>query len=111
VACRTFGQVHGGEQARSIIMQASDGTCGNSTVGGPDDRRTDTHDLLNEATEWLQYAKGLIELLAELVHESDTVDCGRMALGLEAIASLTRLAAQRTAEAHARMSWDRARGG
>jgi hypothetical protein len=69
---------------------------------------TDTHDLLNEATEWLQYARGLTQLLAELVHESDTVDCGRMAIGLEAIAAMTRLGVQRTAEAHARITWERA---
>jgi len=68
---------------------------------------TTTHDLLNQATEWLQYARGLTELLAELVHESDTVDCRRMALGLEAISSLTRLGVRCTAEAHARMTWER----
>lgn len=67
------------------------------------------HSLLNEATEWLQYSRGLTELLAELVHESDTVDCRRMALGLEAISALTRMGLQCTAHAHARMSWDVAR--
>jgi hypothetical protein len=92
-------------------MHASNTPYGNCRVGDPESSDIETHDLLNEATEWLQYAKGLIELLAELVHESDSVDCGRMALGLEAIASLTRLAAQRTAEAHARVCWERARGG
>lgn len=66
------------------------------------------HDLLNQATEWLQYARGLTQLLAELVHESDTVDCARMALGLEAIGALTRMGLQCTAGAHARMSWERA---
>ena len=69
---------------------------------------TTTHDLLNQATEWLQYARGLTELLAELVHESDTVDCNRMAMGLEAISALTRLGVRCTAEAHARLSWERA---
>jgi len=69
---------------------------------------TSTHDLLNQATEWMQYARGLTELLAELVHESDTVDCRRMAIGLEAISALTRLGARCTAEAHARITWERA---
>ena len=69
---------------------------------------TTTHDLLNQATEWLQYARGLSELLAELVHESDTVDCNRMAMGLEAIGALTRLGVRCTAEAHARLSWEQA---
>jgi hypothetical protein len=69
---------------------------------------TTTHDLLNQATEWLQYARGLTELLAEFVHESDTVDCKRTAIGLEAISALTRLGVRCTAEAHARMTWERA---
>jgi len=69
---------------------------------------TSTHDLLNQATEWMQYARGLTALLAELVHESDTVDCHRMAIGLEAISALTRLGARCTAEAHARLTWERA---
>lgn len=75
------------------------------------DPDTTTHDLLNEATEWLQYARGLTELLAELVHESDTFDCRRMALGLEGIGAMTRMGLRCTAHAHARMSWEKARGG
>ena len=76
----------------------------------PSDSEAETtnHDLLNQATEWMQYARGLTELLAELVHESDTVDCHRMAIGLEAISALTRLGARCTAEAHARFTWERA---
>jgi hypothetical protein len=89
-------------------MESSNSPYGNRPVDAPQSAHTDTHDLLNEATEWLQYARGLIELLAELVHESDNVDCRRMALGLEAIGSLTRLGLQRTAEAHARVVWERA---
>ena len=64
------------------------------------------HDLLNDATEWLQYARGLTELLADLVHESDAIDCRRMALSLEAIGAITHMGVQCAAEAHARMSWD-----
>jgi hypothetical protein len=79
------------------------------TAGKSDcEAETTTHDLLNQATEWLQYARGLTELLAEFVHESDTVDCKRMAIGLEAISALTRLGVRCTAEAHARMTWERA---
>ncbi len=62
------------------------------------------HDLLNDATEWLQFARGLTEMLAELVHESDTVDCRRMALSLEAVAALTQMGVQCAAQAHARMT-------
>jgi len=67
------------------------------------------HGLLNEATEWLQYARGVTELLAELVHESDTIDCRRMALGLEAISALTRMGLQCTTHAHARLAWEKGR--
>lgn len=65
------------------------------------DDETTMHDLLNEATEWLQYSRSLTELLAELVHESDTVDCRRMALGLEGIGAMTRMGLRCTARAHA----------
>lgn len=73
------------------------------------DANASTHDLLNNATEWLQYSLGLTELLAELIHESDSVDCQRMALGLEAIGALTRMGMQCAAHAHTRISWERAR--
>lgn len=71
------------------------------------DPEATTHGLLNDATEWLQYSRGLTELLAELVHESEAVDCHRMALGLEAIGALTRMGLQCTAHAHARMFWEK----
>lgn len=73
------------------------------------DSETTAHDLLNEATEWMQYTSGMAGLLAELVHESDAVDCQRMALALEAIGAIARVGAQRTAQAHALMHWQRAR--
>jgi hypothetical protein len=84
-------------------MNASTTTCTNCRA----DPYVDSHNLLNEATEWLQYARGLTQLLAELVHEAETVDCQRMSLGLDAIAALTRMGLQCTADAHARMSWER----
>jgi hypothetical protein len=70
------------------------------------DRDSTAHDLLNDATEWLQYARGLTELLADLVHESDAIDCRKMALSLEAIGAMTHMGVQCAAEAHARMSWE-----
>lgn len=76
----------------------------------PLDPEATTHDLLNGAVEWLGYARTLTESLADLIHESDTVECGRMALSLEAIASLVQIGAQCTAQAHARMTWERAQG-
>jgi hypothetical protein len=65
------------------------------------------NELLNNAAELLQYARGLTELLAEFVHESDTIDCRRMALSLDAIAALTQMGAHCAAEAHARLSWEK----
>lgn len=85
-------------------MNASRKNCTNCRA----DAYANPHDLLNEATEWLQYARGLTQLLAELIHESDAVDCGRVAIGLESIAAMTRMGLQCTADAHARMSWERA---
>ncbi|WP_448098823.1 hypothetical protein [Luteibacter yeojuensis] len=73
------------------------------------DPEASAHDLLNDATEWLQYARGLTGFLADLVHESDSVDCAKLALALEAIGALTHMGVQCTAHAHARISWDQAR--
>ena len=70
------------------------------------DPEASAHDLLNNAAELLQYARGVTELLAEFVHESDTVDCRRMALSLEAVAALTQMGAHCAAEAHVRICWD-----
>jgi hypothetical protein len=67
------------------------------------------HQLMNEATEWLQYARGLTGLLADLIHEADAVDCRRMALGLEAIGALAHMGVQCTAQAHVRMYWEQSR--
>ncbi|UPG86388.1 hypothetical protein L2Y94_03240 [Luteibacter aegosomatis] len=72
------------------------------------DEDATAHELLNQATEWLQYARGLSQLLADLVHETDDLDCGRMALGLEAIGELTHLGVLCAAEANARMCWQQA---
>jgi len=69
------------------------------------DLETTAHDLMNAATEWLQLSRGVTALLADLIHEADTVDCQRMALGLEAISALTLMGVQCTAQAHVRMCW------
>jgi len=67
------------------------------------DPEATAHDLLNQAVEWTQYARGLAALLADLAHEADSVDCQRMALGLEAMAALMHMGVQCTAQAHVRM--------
>ena len=71
------------------------------------DPEASAHDLLNDATEWLQYARGLTGFLTDLVHESDTVDCAQLALSLEAIGALTHMGVQCTAQAHARICWEK----
>jgi len=70
------------------------------------DPEATAHDLMNEATEWLQYARSLTRLLSDLIHEADTVDCPRLAHSLEAIGALTHMGVQCTAQAHARMCWE-----
>lgn len=67
------------------------------------------HQLMNEATEWLQYARGLTGLLADLIHEADVVDCKRLALGLEGIGALVHMGVQCTAQAHVRICWEQSR--
>jgi hypothetical protein len=69
------------------------------------DPQASPHDLLNEATEWLQYSRGLTDLLADFVEEADAVDMRKVALSLEAIAAMLHIGVRCTTEAHARMSW------
>jgi hypothetical protein len=70
------------------------------------DPEASSHELMNEATAWLQYARSLTRLLADFIHESDGVDCQRVAHGLEAIGALVHMGVQCTAQAHVRMCWE-----
>jgi len=70
------------------------------------DPEATSHDLMNEATEWLQYARSLTRLLSDFIHEADTLDCGRVSHGLEAIGALMHMGIQCTAQAHARACWE-----
>ncbi|UPG96488.1 hypothetical protein [Luteibacter aegosomatissinici] len=65
-----------------------------------------TDDLLNDATTWLQYARGVTLTLADLIHEAEEVDCQNLALSLEAIAAMTRMGTQQLGEARAQARWD-----
>jgi hypothetical protein len=67
------------------------------------------HDLMNEATQWLQFARGLTGLLSEFVHEADVIDGKRLALGLDGIEALMHMGVQCTAQAHVRMCWEMAK--
>ncbi|MGY3232008.1 hypothetical protein ACVWWJ_003492 [Luteibacter sp. HA06] len=92
-------------------MSITTGRSEASFPGYPIGSEASVHDLLNDATEWLQYARGLTGLLADLIHEADSVDCQAMALGLEAIKALTQVGVRCTAEAHARLCWSEANTG
>jgi len=67
------------------------------------------HELFNEATEWLQYSRGVTATLSDLVHEADAIDCKQMSLSLDAIAAMTQAALHLVSEAHAQ--WHHARAG
>jgi len=63
---------------------------------GPDE-------LLNDATEWLQYAYNAVKVLAELVHERGSVDVHRLPIMLEGIAAFVEMGSRCAAQAHMRI--------
>jgi hypothetical protein len=67
------------------------------------------HELLNEATAWLQYARGVTATLADLVHEAESIDGKQMALSLEAVTAMMRAGTEGVARAHAKWMWDTSR--
>jgi hypothetical protein len=72
------------------------------------EQTSSVHDLLNDATLWLQYARSVTTTLADLVHEAENVDCGQLSLTLEAIAAMASHGTRQLGEARAQMSWDAA---
>lgn len=76
-----------------------------------DEQVPSVHDLLNDATLWLQYARGVTAMLADLIHEADEVDCCQLSLSLEAIAAMTSHGTRQLGEARAKMSWEATMGG
>jgi hypothetical protein len=81
-------------------------------MNGPKDRTymvnpsATAHELMNDATEWLQYARGLTGLIAELVYEAEEVKCKDMASALDAIEAMMHMGLQCATQAHTRMVWD-----
>ena len=61
--------------------------------------------LLNDATEWLQYAYNALKLLAELMHDRDNIDAQRWPIMLEGIAAFVEMGTRCAAQAHLRMQW------
>jgi hypothetical protein len=94
---------------KEIVMTTTKGQTSHPGFHYHIDPEATAHDLMNEATEWLQYARSLTRLLADFIHESDTVDCQRVAHGLEAIGALMHMGVQCSAQAHARMCWEQGR--
>jgi len=73
------------------------------------DPRAEPDELLNDATEWLQYAYNSLKLLAELVDERDSVDAHRLPIMLEGIASFVEMGSRCATQAHLRMQWQKVR--
>jgi len=67
---------------------------------------TPAHELLNQATEWLQYSHGMIELLAELIADVGVVDTNRMVLALQGLGAMSNMGLQCAAQAHRQMVWE-----
>lgn len=65
------------------------------------DAEASAHDLWNEGTELLRYARGLTAMLADLIHEADAVNSLKMAHSLEGIDVLMQLGLECAAHAHA----------
>lgn len=64
--------------------------------------------LLNDATKLLQYAGGLIDVLADMAHEAEAMNYRKMAFALEGTEVLTRLGVQCVSHAHEGLAMKRA---
>lgn len=65
--------------------------------------------LLNDATEWLQYAHNNIRMLTELVHERGIPDARRLTVMLEGIAAFIEMGKRCAAQAHGRLQLEKVR--
>lgn len=65
--------------------------------------------LLNDATEWLQYAQSSIQILTELVYERGSPDARRLTVMLEGIGAFIEMGTRSAAQAHLRMQWQQDR--
>jgi hypothetical protein len=61
---------------------------------------------MNEATEWLQHARGVTRVLGELLHDANNVDCKELALALDGIEAMTHKGLRCARQAHTRMLWE-----
>lgn len=65
--------------------------------------------LLNDASEWLQYAKSSVQILTELVHERGSPDPRRLTVMLEGIGAFIEMGSRCAVQAHLRMQWQEMR--
>jgi hypothetical protein len=65
--------------------------------------------LLNDATEWLQYAHNNIRMLTELVHERGIPDKRRLTVMLDGVAAFIDMGTRCAAQAHGRMQVEKVR--
>jgi len=62
---------------------------------------------LNDASEFLQYARGVTGLLVETLQDDEILDRRRLLLTLGAIDALVLMGVQCASRAHIKMEWDR----
>ena len=62
--------------------------------------------LLNDANEWLQYARSNIRLLTDLIDERGCPDAQRLTTMLEGIGAFLDMGRQCAVQAHGRMQWE-----
>ncbi|WNL45787.1 hypothetical protein RKE25_20625 [Dyella sp. BiH032] len=65
--------------------------------------------LLNDATEWLQYAHSCVQVLTELVQERGSPDARRLTVMLEGIGAFIEMGTRSATQAHLRMQWQEIR--
>jgi hypothetical protein len=67
--------------------------------------------LLNDATEWLQYARNNLRTLTELVNERGVPDVQRLTVMLDGIGAFMEMGARCAAQAHLRMQLEKVKQG
>ena len=65
--------------------------------------------LLNDATEWLQYARSNLHVLTELVNERGVPDVRRLTVMLDGIGAFMEMGTRCAAQAHLRMQMEQVR--
>lgn len=65
--------------------------------------------LLNDATEWLQYARHNLQMLTELVNERGVPDVRRLTVMLEGIGAFMEMGVRCAAQGHLRMQLEQVR--